>query len=794
MIRLNINHTKITASNLEPLVEGNVNSIFLKFIFSPEWNDLARIAVFRNGETKVSVSLANDTNAIPWEVLKAPGEVFVSLRGLGSNGEYVLCTENEALGKVGESDASTTATGAEDATPEVLDTLLADVAELKAGGVIGTGGAAGRDGVDGKSAYEIACAHGFTGSEEQWLASLKGADGANGTNGRDGADGIDGTNGRDGADGTNGIDGHTPVKGIDYFTDADKTEIAAAAAAEIDLTDYAQKSDLDGYATEQYVDDELSAKQNVIDSTHKLPYEHISGTPTIGNGTLTLKQGGVTKGTFSANANTDTEINLDAGGSGNNTFLVTARLSESGTTPAIVGTPDKTHAEILAAYESGKVVMLKLSVDDSSLGYAYPLAQISDFAGSSFGGMIDPDDDYWGNHSAVHIHVSRSNVWTISYDNYESGGAFKVAITDNGGSITADKTYAEITAALQQGIFVFAEVNSEMYCQYDKSVSGTRYVFKSVSVYEDGVEETAYRIDSNGTVSKASNRYGGRVFEGEIVTVSDTDYLQLEDSGSEIISALADGDAVIMAKSTFAVDDESTYLYIPFRPALYESDKVGIATFIGDYVLGTTALRYQVTISNDDDAGDNISLIDITSGGSGASLPETTALLKGDGEGGAVAAVPGADYLTEAAFLINVTENEDIATTDKTFAEIQAAYLAGEILIVRLGDYSLQVGNADEDYFWFERVVFEDGYIHTLYCRILSNEVWVDDNWNPIPTQLAGLTADSTHRTVTDAEKAAWNGKVNTSQGASHAGEFLVVGANGNVTTKTLAAWQGGSY
>lgn len=38
--------------------------------------------------------------------------------------------------------------------------------------------------------------------------------------------------------------------------------------------------------------------------------------PTVNNATLTIKQGGTTKGTFTANANTDVEIDLDAGGGG----------------------------------------------------------------------------------------------------------------------------------------------------------------------------------------------------------------------------------------------------------------------------------------------------------------------------------------------------------------------------------------------------------------------------------------------------------------------------------------------
>ena len=51
--------------------------------------------------------------------------------------------------------------------------------------------------VNGKSAYEIAKENGFVGTEQEWLASLKG---------KDGVDGKDGKNGIDGKDGRNGID------------------------------------------------------------------------------------------------------------------------------------------------------------------------------------------------------------------------------------------------------------------------------------------------------------------------------------------------------------------------------------------------------------------------------------------------------------------------------------------------------------------------------------------------------------------------------------------------------------
>lgn len=75
------------------------------------------------------------------------------------------------------------------------------------GGTSGTPGADGADGADGKSAYEIARDHGYGGTETQWLASLKGEKGDAGAAGAKGDPGDDGAPGSDGADGTPGADG-----------------------------------------------------------------------------------------------------------------------------------------------------------------------------------------------------------------------------------------------------------------------------------------------------------------------------------------------------------------------------------------------------------------------------------------------------------------------------------------------------------------------------------------------------------------------------------------------------------
>lgn len=72
-------------------------------------------------------------------------------------------------------------------------------------------GVAGPRGEKGYSAYEVAIKNGYTGTEAEWLATLKGEKGekgepgVNGIEGKPGKDGVDGVNGADGKPGTNGL-------------------------------------------------------------------------------------------------------------------------------------------------------------------------------------------------------------------------------------------------------------------------------------------------------------------------------------------------------------------------------------------------------------------------------------------------------------------------------------------------------------------------------------------------------------------------------------------------------------
>src|SRR5690606_24591642 len=108
----------------------------------------------------------------------------------------------------------------------------------------GIQGIAGTDGVDGKSVYEEWIDAGNTGSEQDFLDSLKGDQGIQGIAGTDGVDGksaleiwqsLPGNDGKDGADfiaaitGKDGKDGVTPEIGTngDWFIGTTDTGIAA---------------------------------------------------------------------------------------------------------------------------------------------------------------------------------------------------------------------------------------------------------------------------------------------------------------------------------------------------------------------------------------------------------------------------------------------------------------------------------------------------------------------------------------------------------------------------------------
>ena len=257
---------------------------------------------------------------------------------------------------------------------ETWENLIA-LADLK--GKKGDTGAPGPQGVPGKQGPQ-----GETGP-----AGQDGAPGKDGSPGKDGADGAPGQdgfspsasvaetatgatititdktgtttaeikNGKDGTNGTDGKDGKTPVKGTDYFTQADKQEIAEDAAALVDL----------------------SGKQNKITASGILKGDGAGGVSTAEPGTDYLTKAPVT----SVNGAT---------GEVKSTFYVTVTQGDDDSVTA-----DKTAAEVYAAYAAGYAVYAVTKFPAVNVPFELPLVSAAPFFETfvlGFGalGSLDP--------------------------------------------------------------------------------------------------------------------------------------------------------------------------------------------------------------------------------------------------------------------------------------------------------------------------------------------------------------------------------------------------------------------
>ena len=255
-----VTNQSIRRTDKNTVVADSKNYLYATFTFSDEWQGV-KTAIFKHGGEKYHVLLENDMCLVPWEVIKQ-GILDVSV----FCGDLITSsTAHVTVNKSGYSDGGTPS----EPTPDIYSQIISMINDIGSGdipdekiaeavekylsehpietlteedvqrivseyveahkeelkgekgdkgdpGTPGSDGLDGADGVDGKSAYDIAVAHGFVGTEAEWLESLKGD---KGDPGKDGKPGEPGMNGAPGAD------GYTPVKGTDYWTANDIAEI-----------------------------------------------------------------------------------------------------------------------------------------------------------------------------------------------------------------------------------------------------------------------------------------------------------------------------------------------------------------------------------------------------------------------------------------------------------------------------------------------------------------------------------------------------------------------------------------
>lgn len=178
MIKFLVKGQNIETLEHEVIAADQIAFVKIHFVFNNNWKPLHKVVQFTQDEITYNrvLGIENTSCFLPAEL--TPGTVKMSLFGYDAEAtETVRATtivktlHIRPSGFEGENETPIPP------TPDLYQQLLQKISEK---------------GKDGKSAYEIAVEHGFVGTETEWLESLKGVDGKNGTDGLPGRDGIDG--------------------------------------------------------------------------------------------------------------------------------------------------------------------------------------------------------------------------------------------------------------------------------------------------------------------------------------------------------------------------------------------------------------------------------------------------------------------------------------------------------------------------------------------------------------------------------------------------------------------------
>ena len=225
----------------EQVADRQINFVDICFIFSPDWDGLDKTAQFEQGDKTYNVHLGDDTVChclLPAEL--QTGCVGVSAFGYAADGSVRATTTTVGIG-IKRSGFSGDGDTPIPPTPDLYAQLIAEI-DKKIADVHD-----GKDGADGKSAYQIAVDSGFDGTEQAWLASLKGEKGDKGDIGATGATGEKGDTGATGAKGEKGDKGDPGATGAAGKDGADgKSAYQIAVDSGFDGTEQAWLASLKG--------------------------------------------------------------------------------------------------------------------------------------------------------------------------------------------------------------------------------------------------------------------------------------------------------------------------------------------------------------------------------------------------------------------------------------------------------------------------------------------------------------------------------------------------------------------
>lgn len=217
MLKFCITGQKIDLLFREQVADQQICFVDMCFLFSPDWEQMDKTAQFAQGEKTYNVHLGTGNVChclLPAEL--QTGCVSVSVFGYAVDSSVRATTVPIGIG-IKRSGFRGDGETPIPPTPDLYAQLIAEI-DKKIADVHD-----GKDGVDGKSAYQIAVDNGYPGTEQAWLASLKGdkgdtgEPGAAGEKGEPGEKGDTGAAGKDGRDGTDGAAGRDGVNGASAY-------------------------------------------------------------------------------------------------------------------------------------------------------------------------------------------------------------------------------------------------------------------------------------------------------------------------------------------------------------------------------------------------------------------------------------------------------------------------------------------------------------------------------------------------------------------------------------------------
>lgn len=236
MIKFLVKGQNIETLEHEIIAADQIAFVKIHFAFDNNWKPLHKVVQFTQDESTYNRVLGTEETScfLPSELLA--GTVKMSLFGYdAAASETVRATTVVKTLHIRPSGFDGENSNVPP-TPDLYQQLLQKIQSASKG-------------LDGKSAFEIAVEHGFVGTETEWLESLRGADGKEGLPGKDGADGLPG---RDGIDGINGSDGKSAyIVALEHgFTGTEDDWLQSLKGADgkngitPDMSSYATKTDI----------------------------------------------------------------------------------------------------------------------------------------------------------------------------------------------------------------------------------------------------------------------------------------------------------------------------------------------------------------------------------------------------------------------------------------------------------------------------------------------------------------------------------------------------------------------